>query len=123
MYPGCPLTTTAPPESAPTGSKGLEEHDKKKKGKDSLLVNPMFEHQARWIQVIFIVVPIGRGKKRGDLEGHHGIHQYASLKNKSGEITDKMSIIRNDTKLPHCEETKLTPSLALYKITDSHDQQ
>jgi len=36
------------------------------------------------------------------------------MKDKRGEITYKIPITRNDTKLSHCEETKRTPSLALY---------
>ena len=79
-----------------------------------MFVNPMFKLQARWFQVIVLVFPTGRGKKRGDLRGHHGIHQHTSLKDKSGGITYNLSISRNDTKLSHREETKPTPSLALY---------
>ena len=39
------------------------------------LVNPVFELQARWFQVIVLVVPTGRDNKRVDLGGYHGIHQ------------------------------------------------
>ena len=74
----------------------------------------MFELQARWFQFMVLVVPTERCKKRGDLRGHHGIHQHTSLKDKSGGITYNMPISRNDTKLSHCERPNIHAISQLY---------
>ena len=79
------------------------------KKKTTVFVNPMFEIQARWFQVIVLVVVTGRGN-RGDLR----IHQHTSQKDKSDRITYNMIITRRDTKLSHCGETTPTPSMTLY---------